>query len=219
MHKKATNGWQYVTKRGVGRTKEMPRFGWTGTLRPDVVSPPSQVELQPAVHHCPACSRLSADLMQVMPAGPRQHRAAGVGDDRQHRRAGRHGTEEQAAASKCDISMRGGASCHCSLARLGSPTWTQLERVVARAVISRTPKEIEGMRVVCRMGREILDAAHAAIRPGATTDDIDRVVRWQAVSCAFIWTTLPQHHGTPSWSLVGCRYMRRHCPGEHTLRH
>jgi len=64
------------------------------------------------------------------------------------------------------------------------------------AVISRTPKEIEGMRVVCRMGREILDAAHAAIRPGVTTDDIDRVVRWQAMSCAFIWTTLPQHDDT-----------------------
>ena len=52
----------------------------------------------------------------------------------------------------------------------------------ARAVISRTPKEIEGMRIVCRMGREILDAAHAAIRPGVTTDDIDRVVR-----CACAW--------------------------------
>ena len=32
------------------------------------------------------------------------------------------------------------------------------------------------MRVVCRMAREILDAAHAAVRPGVTTDDIDRVV-------------------------------------------
>lgn len=44
------------------------------------------------------------------------------------------------------------------------------------AVAIRSAKDIEGMRVVCRMAREILDAGHAAVRPGVTTDEIDRVV-------------------------------------------
>jgi len=39
-----------------------------------------------------------------------------------------------------------------------------------------TPKQIKGMRKACRLGREILDAAHRAVRVGCTTDEIDRVV-------------------------------------------
>ena len=35
--------------------------------------------------------------------------------------------------------------------------------------------EIEGMRVACRLGREVLDEAAAAIAPGVTTDEIDRI--------------------------------------------
>ena len=34
----------------------------------------------------------------------------------------------------------------------------------------------EKLRAVCRMGREIVDAAHRVIKPGVTTDEIDRVV-------------------------------------------
>ena len=37
-------------------------------------------------------------------------------------------------------------------------------------------KGIEGMRKVCRLSREVLDAAAAAIKPGVTTDYIDEVV-------------------------------------------
>jgi methionyl aminopeptidase len=40
----------------------------------------------------------------------------------------------------------------------------------------RTPKEIEGIRAACRLAREILDTAARAVRPGVTTDEIDRVV-------------------------------------------
>ncbi|KAK9868002.1 hypothetical protein WJX84_011144 [Apatococcus fuscideae] len=40
----------------------------------------------------------------------------------------------------------------------------------------RTPKQIEGLRKACRIARDILDKAHAAVRPGVTTDEIDRVV-------------------------------------------
>lgn len=36
--------------------------------------------------------------------------------------------------------------------------------------------EIEGLRVACRLGRQVLDEAAAAIGPGVTTDEIDRIV-------------------------------------------
>lgn len=53
------------------------------------------------------------------------------------------------------------------------------------AVSARNAKEVAGMRAACKISRQILDAAHAAIRPGVTTDEIDQVVsatyknRWQ----------------------------------------
>ena len=37
-------------------------------------------------------------------------------------------------------------------------------------------KEIEGLRVACRLGREVLDEAAAAMAPGITTDELDRIV-------------------------------------------
>ena len=37
-------------------------------------------------------------------------------------------------------------------------------------------KGIAAMKKVCRLSREVLDAAAAAIKPGVTTDDIDEVV-------------------------------------------
>jgi methionyl aminopeptidase len=42
-----------------------------------------------------------------------------------------------------------------------------------------TSKELDGengLRHSCRMGREVLDLAGKALRPGVTTDEIDRVV-------------------------------------------
>ena len=39
-----------------------------------------------------------------------------------------------------------------------------------------TEKQIKKMRKANRLGREILDAAHRVIKPGVTTDEIDRVV-------------------------------------------
>lgn len=38
------------------------------------------------------------------------------------------------------------------------------------------PKALEGIRAACLVSRRILDAGHAAVRPGVTTDEIDRVV-------------------------------------------
>lgn len=37
-------------------------------------------------------------------------------------------------------------------------------------------KEIEGMRKVCRLAREVLDIAARAAKPGVTTDYIDEIV-------------------------------------------
>lgn len=39
-----------------------------------------------------------------------------------------------------------------------------------------TPAEIKGIRAACRLGRQALDLAHKHIRPGITTDEIDRIV-------------------------------------------
>ena len=54
--------------------------------------------------------------------------------------------------------------------------------------------ELEGIRAACRVAREILDVAHAAVAPGVTTDEIDRVVRpWCAdlqLLCGCMCSTL-----------------------------
>ncbi|KAI0646966.1 methionine aminopeptidase [Trametes meyenii] len=39
-----------------------------------------------------------------------------------------------------------------------------------------SPQEQDKMRAACRLGREVLDIAAAAIRPGITTDEIDAIV-------------------------------------------
>lgn len=37
-------------------------------------------------------------------------------------------------------------------------------------------EEQEGMRKVCRLAREVLDIAAQAVKPGVTTDQIDKIV-------------------------------------------
>lgn len=37
-------------------------------------------------------------------------------------------------------------------------------------------EDIAGIREACRVGREVLDIAHAAVAPGVTTDELDRIV-------------------------------------------
>lgn len=41
---------------------------------------------------------------------------------------------------------------------------------------SRQSTEIQKIKTVCRLSREVLDIATAAVRPGVTTDEIDRIV-------------------------------------------
>lgn len=42
-------------------------------------------------------------------------------------------------------------------------------------------KAQDGMRKVCRLAREVLDVAAAALRPGITTDEIDRIVHEECI--------------------------------------
>ena len=44
-----------------------------------------------------------------------------------------------------------------------------------------TDEEIEGMRVACKLGREVLDAAASAVDVGVTTDELDRIVHEAAI--------------------------------------
>lgn len=50
------------------------------------------------------------------------------------------------------------------------------------AVPIYTPKQIAGIRKACLLARQILDKAHAAVRPGVTTDEIDKVVSVRRLS-------------------------------------
>lgn len=44
-------------------------------------------------------------------------------------------------------------------------------------------KGIQGMRKVCRLGREVLDIAVRAAKPGVTTEEIDRIVHEACIEC------------------------------------
>lgn len=44
-----------------------------------------------------------------------------------------------------------------------------------------TAEEIAKMRTVCRMAREVLDAAARAVKPGVTTDELDRIVHEETI--------------------------------------
>jgi len=55
----------------------------------------------------------------------------------------------------------------------------QRDRANNNAIRIYGPKELDcenGLRHACAMGREVLDAAGKALRPGVTTDEIDRIV-------------------------------------------
>ncbi|PWZ52943.1 Methionine aminopeptidase 1A [Zea mays] len=51
-----------------------------------------------------------------------------------------------------------------------------------KSVEIKTPELIERMRVTCRIAREVLDAAARVIKPGITTDEIDRVVHEETLA-------------------------------------
>lgn len=59
-------------------------------------------------------------------------------------------------------------------ARDGMPRSEQGARATAIEILDE--HGIEAMRKVCRLGREVLDAGAAAVKPGVTTDEIDAIV-------------------------------------------
>ena len=60
-------------------------------------------------------------------------------------------------------------------AETGIPVSEQNVRA-SSTIKSLNEKEIEGMRKVCKVAREVLDIGAAAIRPGITTDEIGKVL-------------------------------------------
>ena len=55
----------------------------------------------------------------------------------------------------------------------------QRDRATNKAIRIYGPDELDaeyGLRHACKMGREVLDVAGKALRPGVTTDEIDRIV-------------------------------------------
>ncbi len=87
-----------------------------------------------------------------------------------------------------------GAQC-CRACLWHSRCAAREHRPCVLAVPNPKPQQLEGIRAACLLGRRILDAAHAAIRPGITTDEIDKVVgvlpvlhvdsSWRSASEAF----------------------------------
>jgi methionine aminopeptidase len=60
-------------------------------------------------------------------------------------------------------------------------------------------KGIDGMRKVCRLAREVLDIAAAAIKPGVTTDYIDEIVHKaclerEVTPCEFLEILVTDNH-------------------------
>lgn len=119
LHKPSINGWHYCTRRGQGRSLNMPEFKWTGSLRPARIGPMREIP-----DHIPTPDYFTNN---------------------------------------------------------GIPT-SELSSPQQRTVPSRSPEEIAGIREACRIGRLVLDAAHAAIAPGVTTDEIDRVVHEETLA-------------------------------------
>jgi len=63
-----------------------------------------------------------------------------------------------------------------------SPTGYPESEYNARGVLKvLDDAEIEKMKVVCRIGREVLDAAGAAVAVGVTTDELDRIVHEETI--------------------------------------
>eukprot|EP00760_Papus_ankaliazontas_P008503 PhM_4_TR13855/c0_g1_i1/m.26385/K01265/map; methionyl aminopeptidase len=50
------------------------------------------------------------------------------------------------------------------------------ESDIRQRIVAHSPEVIEKMREVCRLSREVLDLAAAAVKPGITTDAIDEIV-------------------------------------------
>lgn len=60
----------------------------------------------------------------------------------------------------------------------GNPEYTYAAR---NTIVCLDKKQQKGMRKVCRLTREVLDAAARELKPGVTTDYIDEVVHRECI--------------------------------------
>ncbi|OWY92797.1 Methionine aminopeptidase [Phytophthora megakarya] len=65
---------------------------------------------------------------------------------------------------------------HPDYADTGVPESEQRARRESKGIPVYTPEQIKGIREACRLGREVLDIAGKALRPGVTGDEIDKIV-------------------------------------------
>ncbi|GME76932.1 unnamed protein product [Ambrosiozyma monospora] len=65
-------------------------------------------------------------------------------------------------------------------AQNGAPL-DEMEHYKLNKIVVLKPDEIKKMKIVCELGREVLDAAAAAVRPGITTEEIDKIVHEETI--------------------------------------
>jgi len=53
---------------------------------------------------------------------------------------------------------------------------SEIKEKRSHTIIINSPAEIEGIRAACKIGREVLDIAGAAVKAGMTTDELDSIV-------------------------------------------
>lgn len=173
-HKPSSASWLFVTDSGQSRQLHRPDFEWTGTLRPfrwvcmahsgnGLLTRNVQHERQFRIVACtiPHTAQLmmGSDPADALPGCMTQSDLRRVGPQR---------------------IVPEGIPCP-EWRHTGTP-YAEMSSRQQRIVPERTAKEIEGLRAACQLGRRILDAAHAAIKPGVTTDDIDKVRAWKLVA-------------------------------------
>ncbi|GME85094.1 unnamed protein product [Ambrosiozyma monospora] len=73
-------------------------------------------------------------------------------------------------------------------AKVKLPDYAQTGEPISEIKNDRTNKirvltadEIKKMRIVCELGREVLDAGAAAVKPGVTTEEIDKIIHEETI--------------------------------------
>ncbi|KAF1783842.1 MYND-like zinc finger, mRNA-binding [Phytophthora cactorum] len=83
---------------------------------------------------------------------------------------------------------------HPDYAETGIPESEQLARRESNIIPVYTPEQIKGIREACRLGREVLDIAGKALRPGVTGDEIDKIVHQACIERGCYPSPLNYYH-------------------------
>ncbi|GLI61587.1 hypothetical protein VaNZ11_004004 [Volvox africanus] len=162
MHFPPADAWLYCIKRGKARSDVLPDFDWTGPLRPHRISPQREVP-----DHIPKPDYFKDGFPYKENESRQQQIGAGGGGMRESQEVVRMRMTSQAdqhlKPSKLILTN------DCDPNTLLSPD-------PGPAVPIRGPDDTDAIRAACLIGREVLDLAVAAAKPGVTTDEIDRIV-------------------------------------------